>query len=62
MPFMCCVPRCKGNYADGPKVSVFSFPTDEPTKRKWINAIKREDFIPTKASKVSLPIYGIVVY
>ena len=25
MPYMCCVPKCKGNYRNGPKVQVFSF-------------------------------------
>ena len=52
MPFKCCVPNCKGNYATGPKVSTFAFPKDENLRGKWIQAIKRIDFIPTNTSKV----------
>ena len=29
MPYMCCVPNCKGNYRNGPKVQVFSFPKND---------------------------------
>ncbi|XP_054719278.1 THAP domain-containing protein 1-like [Uloborus diversus] len=52
MVYTCCVPRCKGNYPNTPKVQLFSFPKDDELKRKWISAINRQDFIPTKYTKV----------
>ncbi|XP_039276032.1 THAP domain-containing protein 2 [Nilaparvata lugens] len=52
MGFCCCVPNCRGNYQKTSKVSVFSFPKDETLKRKWIQAIRRKNFNPTKSSKV----------
>ena len=60
MPYKCCVPECKGNYKSGPRVAVFSFPKDEDLRQKWIHAIKRKDFFPSKTSKVSL-ITGILI-
>ncbi|XP_055939658.1 THAP domain-containing protein 2-like [Argiope bruennichi] len=53
MPSACCVPNCKSNYTkNSPNISVFSFPRDENTRRAWISAIKRDNFVPTKYSKV----------
>ncbi|XP_042894535.1 THAP domain-containing protein 2, partial [Parasteatoda tepidariorum] len=52
MPHPCCVPAWRGNYKNGPKVSVFSFPKNDALREKWIRAIKREHFSPTKHSKV----------
>lgn len=51
----CCVPNCKGNYKNGPKVAIFSFPKESEgdLRKKWINAIKRtESFVPTKNTRV----------
>ena len=53
MPSHFCVPNCRANYPNGPKVAVFSFPQDEDMKRKWLRAIPRQDFVATKASKVN---------
>ena len=36
MPSACCVPKCKGNYRNGPKVSVFSFPSSDEKIEKII--------------------------
>ncbi|XP_066958187.1 uncharacterized protein [Macrobrachium rosenbergii] len=52
MPYHCVVPNCKGNYETGPKVNIFSFPKNEELAAKWIRAIKRESYTPTKYSKV----------
>lgn len=52
MLYKCCVPACRGNYVDGPKVRVFSFPKDETLRKKWISAIPRKGFTPSKSSKV----------
>ena len=54
MPFTCCVPFCKGNYRNGPKVTVFGFPQDPDLRKKWLHAIKRKDFQPSNSAKVKL--------
>ncbi|XP_047101298.1 uncharacterized protein LOC124720074 [Schistocerca piceifrons] len=48
----CCVPRCSGNYNWNNKVHTFKFPRDDDMRRKWLSAIKRDGFIPTKYSVV----------
>lgn len=57
MPNRCCVPLCKGNYPNGPTVSVFSFPNNEKLKQEWLKQIQRKNFHPTKGSKVRLIIF-----
>ncbi|XP_035229796.1 THAP domain-containing protein 2-like [Stegodyphus dumicola] len=52
MPSHCIVPGCKGNYDNGPRVRVYSFPSNEILKKKWLKAIPRSNFKLTKASKV----------
>ncbi|XP_035207555.1 THAP domain-containing protein 2-like [Stegodyphus dumicola] len=52
MPARCCVPGCKENYKGQPKVSIFRFPRDPDLRKKWIMAIHRKNFQPTKASRV----------
>ncbi|KAH8033574.1 hypothetical protein HPB51_014354 [Rhipicephalus microplus] len=37
----CCVPNCKGNYDNGPKVRLFSFPSDPVRKAKRQRAVRR---------------------
>ncbi|KAH7948992.1 hypothetical protein HPB49_003981 [Dermacentor silvarum] len=37
-----CVPNCRGNYDNGPKVRVFSFPKDD-RRAKWERAVRRDD-------------------
>lgn len=49
----CSVPRCNGNYENGPKLPVYRFPQDAELLRKWISAIPRQDFKPTPNSRVS---------
>ena len=41
MPYMCCVPNCKGNYRNGSKVQVISFPKNDELKQIWLHAIKK---------------------
>nr|CAH7769842.1 unnamed protein product [Callosobruchus chinensis] len=52
MPYKCCVPGCRGNYAKGERVHVFSFPTDTELRKRWISAVHRENFLPTQNSRV----------
>ena len=53
IPSLCVVPKCKGNYKNGPKVHCFSFPKSKHLFDKWKHAIKRENFPPSPFSKVS---------
>ncbi|XP_049944940.1 zinc finger and SCAN domain-containing protein 12-like isoform X2 [Schistocerca serialis cubense] len=48
MPRECCTPYCRGNYDNGLKVSVFSFPSDEALRLKRIAAVRRNDWEPSK--------------
>ncbi|XP_049800302.1 uncharacterized protein LOC126235633 [Schistocerca nitens] len=52
MPYRCCVPNCRGNYDGGPKVTVFKFPEDEATRKKWLSSIRRHNFTPSSSSRV----------
>ncbi|ELU07706.1 hypothetical protein CAPTEDRAFT_205911 [Capitella teleta] len=52
MPHKCSVPGCNGNYANGPKVAVFKFPLNDEGLARWLNGIKRDNFVPTKNSRV----------
>ena len=45
-------PNCKGNYKNGPKAHGFSFPKDKELFK--IHTIKRDNFSPTKFSRVSI--------
>ena len=53
MPSRCCVPLCKGNYPNGPKVTIHSFPKDEKHIQKWLHRIERRNFYPNENSRVS---------
>ncbi|KAF2895580.1 hypothetical protein ILUMI_10590, partial [Ignelater luminosus] len=48
----CCVPMCKSNYSD--TTTVFKFPKDEIRRKKWLNAIHRENFEVTDSSVVCI--------
>ena len=58
MPTHCCVPECtKKGYReeDGTKVSFFKFPIENPMKKKWLHAIRRDEgqyFNVTKSTRV----------
>ncbi|KAH7936397.1 hypothetical protein HPB52_022433 [Rhipicephalus sanguineus] len=39
----CCVPNCRGNYDNGPKVRLFSFPRDAKRRAEWQRAVRRSD-------------------
>lgn len=52
------LPTAKEIYAKGVHVSTFSFPKDPVLSKKWLHAIKRDDFIPTSASRVGLSLVG----
>ena len=59
MPTHCCVPGCtKEGYREehGSKVSYFQFPREKIVKKKWIQAIRRDegkDFKISDSTKVS---------
>ncbi|KAH8025146.1 hypothetical protein HPB51_003988 [Rhipicephalus microplus] len=39
----CCVPNCRGNYDNGPKVRLFSFPRDAKRRAERQRAVRRSD-------------------
>ncbi len=50
--YTCCVPGCYNNNKKDKEVSCHKFPKDKLVREKWINAIKRNDFIPTNHHRV----------
>ncbi|GFU55483.1 putative transposable element [Trichonephila clavipes] len=52
MVFTCIVPNCNSNYKDTGKVQPVGFPKEDFLRKKWIQAISRKDFAPSKYSKV----------
>lgn len=53
MPYRCSAVGCRGNYDNGPRVSVFKFPNQPDIRKQWIQFIKRDSFEVTKNSRVS---------
>ena len=54
MPFICCVSNCKGNYRNGPKVTLLKFSDDQDMKEKWVHSIKRKNFYSSNTRKVGV--------
>ncbi len=50
--YTCCVPECYNNNKKDKEVSFHKFFKDKLVREKWINAIKRKDFIPTNHYRV----------
>uniref|UniRef100_A0A1X7SG23 THAP-type domain-containing protein n=1 Tax=Amphimedon queenslandica TaxID=400682 RepID=A0A1X7SG23_AMPQE len=51
MPITCCVYQCH-NRQGKHNTRFFSFPKDQERKSKWIAAIRRDKWQPSKYSKV----------
>lgn len=49
---ICIVSLCKTDYKTDPKIVNFAFPKDIEFKMKWIAAIHRKNYVPTKHSRV----------
>ncbi|GFX43876.1 ADP-ribosylation factor-like protein 6 [Trichonephila clavipes] len=45
-------PNCNSHYKDTGTRQVFAFPKEDFLRKKWIEAISRKDFAPSKYSKV----------
>ncbi|GBL81808.1 Uncharacterized protein K02A2.6 [Araneus ventricosus] len=54
MPYRCCAVNCKGNYKNGPKVPVLSFPKDANLRRRSLQAPNRKDFVITANSRLCI--------
>lgn len=59
MPRTCSVPHCDTNFHSVLKVNptivaTFAFPSDPDQRQKWLRAIHRENFVPTKHSAVCI--------
>ena len=50
--YTCCVPGCYSNMKKNKELSFHKFPKEKLAREKWINAIKRMDFIPTDHHRV----------
>ncbi|GBO07884.1 hypothetical protein AVEN_85077-1 [Araneus ventricosus] len=50
----CCLSNCRGNCANTSPVLVYRFPRYPHLKQKLISAIQRENFEPTKYSRLSM--------
>ena len=53
MPDKCCIFKCRSNYDDGPKETVFFFPDEKKEcdlRQRWIKFVNRVDWKPTKKS------------
>ncbi|GLH13650.1 uncharacterized protein GBIM_18179 [Gryllus bimaculatus] len=48
----CCCFGCNEKYVKGGGVTFHSFPKDEARKKVWVQKLRRENFTPTKFSKV----------
>ena len=44
--YTCCVPGCYCNTKSDKELSCHKFPRDVSLREKWVNFIKRKDFIP----------------
>ena len=57
MPYKCCVPKCKSNYASEKrkkkeKVPVYRFPKDNVQKQLWVRTIPRANLIVNNNTRV----------
>ncbi|KAG8181009.1 hypothetical protein JTE90_024757 [Oedothorax gibbosus] len=50
----CVVPGCRRNYDKQENVTLFRFPKDKFQLQKWVSTIPRENFTPSKHSRVCL--------
>lgn len=54
MPQSCSVPRCKGNYKNGSKVRVFSFPKDEESTERESEQSRGTNLSPIRTAEKEL--------
>ena len=50
----CCVVGCRSNYKGEEIVPVFSFPSDEDIKNRWIKFVNRKDWQPTSSAVICI--------
>ena len=57
--YTCCVPGCSSNTKRDKELSFHKLPRDVSLREKWVNSIKRKDFIPGEQHRVcSLHFHG----
>ncbi|XP_026807703.1 THAP domain-containing protein 2-like [Rhopalosiphum maidis] len=53
MPYKCCADGCSSkDGVVGSTTKLFRFPIDELRRQKWVHSIQRDNFIPTKFSRL----------
>ena len=50
----CCVVGCRSNYKGEETVPVFSFPSDEDIKNRWIKFVNRKDLQPISSPVICI--------
>ena len=50
----CCVVGCRSNYKGEEIVPVFSFPSDEDIKNRWVKFVSRKDGQPTSSAVICI--------
>lgn len=54
MPQFCCIPLCKSNSKDSRYMPTFKFPNDDRRRQQWLDAIPRDNFVPSTYSGVCI--------
>ena len=52
MPLHCCAPGCTNTAGKAAGVSFYRFPADTERRSKWIAAVKRDSWQPTKYTRL----------
>ena len=50
--YTCCVPGCYSNTKKNKNLSFYMIPRNGPLRTRWLNAIKRKDFVPGKEHRI----------
>jgi len=50
--YTCCVPGCYSNSKREKNLSFYMIPHKEPLRTKWLNALKRKDFVPNEHQRL----------
>ena len=54
----CCVVGCRSNYKGEKIVPVFSFPSEEDIKNRWLKFFHRKDWQPTSSAVICIKHFG----
>ena len=49
LAYKICIVGCRSNYTAEEANTVFSFPKDEDIRKRWIQFVNRENWLPTSS-------------